>query len=143
MENTDKLKDLIKDKYSPEVDAVTFAKTLHNGLIFGFKDGDDPINERYSIDTIYSAVKSKYTDQTRLKEEILSKMKGTFELTPFIPAVKDMDTGEVTGEVLATYFELTTKKALEKSIESEWISGEDAVDNLQGELSWSEFKKSI
>ena len=69
-----------------------------------------------NIPTEYSSKVSK--EINKLENEMVSKMNGSFELTARVPATYD-DEGEIVDEeVPATYFKVTTEKALKGSMSS-------------------------
>lgn len=75
-----------------------------------------------------------------LEAEIISKVKGIFELTPLIPATEDNE------EIPATYYILTTKTALIVSLSSDLLNVEtvcsdveDYYKDYEAGRTWGEF----
>ncbi len=89
---------------------------------------------------------------TNIETEIISKMSGSYVLTPGIPAVTHID--EETGEkvidspvILPSYFEVTTKTALIESITSDLLNIEEVVNDFikyykvyDADRTWVSFK---
>jgi len=101
------------------------------------------------IPTEYSSQVAK--EINKLEGEMVSKMSGSFELTARVPATHD-DEGEIVDEeVPATYYEVTTEKALKESMSSEILDIPTIVTDVRiwsdgnpdEEPSWGDYKATF
>ena len=97
--------------------------------------------------TMYIEDGIRFDDSTKVKKEyikleseMVSKMNGTYELTPYIPPIYDEDGNIITPAVSATYYAVTTENALKDSISSNLLVMATLVKDVR---EWSEGKPTM
>jgi len=124
-------------KIVPEVKILpTLTAEMAQSIYELLKTND--INTLFLEQNISTEFSSKVQDEIiRLENEMVSKMNGSFELTARVPATYD-DEGEIVDEeVPATYFKVTTEKALKESMTSEILDIPTIVTDVR---IWSDGK---
>lgn len=108
---------------------------------------DNPGNEHYNIDEIVGIENEMKADKSKVEAEYLAKVQGTFVVTPAVAGSDDGE-GNVTKEVPAVYYKLTTKADLLKELTSEFFDVEQLASDYEdnyGEYSegrtFGEFKQ--
>ena len=121
------------------------AKAIYEGL--KTKDINNLFLED-NIPTEYSEEVNK--EMKRIESEILSKMRGTFLITPAVAEQLDENEEVLVAAVEAVYFELTTKTALLASLSSDLLDVEYVLEDVEDYSivykegrTWVEFKELV
>ena len=102
-----------------------------------------------NIPTEYSA--QVQNEINRLESEMVSKMNGSFELTARVPVTYDEEGEIVDKEISATYYKVTTEKALKESMSSELLDIPTIVTDVRiwsdgkpdEEPAWGDYKATF